>query len=119
MRIETRQTNVPFSDALRAFVEQRVGAALKRYRDHRLGRVRVWIEDENGPRHGDEDKVCRIVLEMEPHVLDGGGQIVAEGSSHDAYAAVTKAAHRLHGTVRRRIERQHNVRRPREARALP
>ncbi len=104
MTIETRQTNVPFSDDLRAYVEQRLGASLKRYSD-RLGRVRVWLEDQNGARHGDEDKVCRIVLEVGPH-----DKLVAEGASHDAYAAVGKAVHRLHSTVRKLIDRRHNVR---------
>ena len=110
MTIETRQTNVPFSDDLRSYIEHRLDASLRRYKD-RLGRIRVWLEDQNGPRHGDEDKVCRIVLEVEPR-----DQLIAEAKSHDAYAAVGKAVSRLHGGVRRLIDREHRSRQHRAAR---
>jgi ribosomal subunit interface protein len=104
MTIETRQTNVPFSDALREHVAQRLGAALARF-SSRVGRARVWVRDLNGPRHGEFDKVCRIVAEVSP-----SGQLVAEARADDPYAAVSQAAARLHGAMRRAIDRRHRRR---------
>jgi ribosomal subunit interface protein len=100
MTIETRQTNVPFSDALREHINRRLGGALHRFSD-RIGRARVWVGDLNGPRHGEYDKVCRIVAEV-AH----GGTMVAEARSDDAYSAVTQAVARLHGEVRRAHDRK-------------
>jgi ribosomal subunit interface protein len=108
MTIETRQTNLPFSDALREHVAQRLGAAMSRF-STRIGRARVWVSDLNGPRHGEFDKVCRIVAEVSPR-----GQLVAEARADDPYAAVSQAAARLHAEVRRAIDRR---RRRRERRA--
>jgi len=104
MTIETRQTNLPFSDALREHVSQRLSSALHRF-STRIGRARVWVSDLNGPRHGEFDKVCRIVAEVSP-----GGQIVAEARADDPYAAVSQAAARLHGEVRRVIDRRNRRR---------
>jgi len=101
MTIETRQTNVPFSTSLREHVNHKLGQALGRFQD-RLGRARVWVEDLNGPRHGHDDKLCRIVVEVEPRE-----QIIAEATSDDPYTAVSLAVARLHRVVRRVIDRGH------------
>jgi ribosomal subunit interface protein len=110
MTIETRQTNVPFSDALRDHVSRRLQGAMARF-STRIGRTRVWVEDLNGPRHGRYDKVCRIVAEVTP-----GGQVVAEARTDDAYSAISQAAARLHAEVRRLIDRNHRNRVLRSAR---
>jgi putative sigma-54 modulation protein len=89
MTIETHQINVPFSEALRQFVDERVKASLRRHIDY-IGRVTVRLADVNGPRHGAADKVCRLRVELE-----GTGALVAVGESHDVYAAVRDAAHRI------------------------
>ncbi len=100
MTIETRQTNVPFSEPLREHVNRRLATALSRFSD-RIRRARVWVEDLNGPRHGEFDKVCRIVVES-----SHGGTLVAEARSDDAYVAVSQAVARLHGEVRRAYDRR-------------
>jgi ribosome hibernation promoting factor len=94
MRIDIRHSNFPLSGALTDHVERTVGLALRRFAG-RVAAIAVRLVDVNGPRGG-LDKRCRIVL-----TLDGGGQLVAQGLSDDAYAAVGRAAERLHGQVAR------------------
>jgi ribosomal subunit interface protein len=110
MTIETRQTNVPYSDALREHVARRLNHAMARFSE-RVGRARVWVEDLNGPRHGEFDKVCRIVAEVAPT-----GTVVAEARADDYYTAVTQACARLHAEVRRVMDRRHRTRALRSAR---
>ena len=97
MEIETRQVSLPLSDALRSFIAHRVGATLRRH-IARVAKVVVRLNDVNGPRGGAADKMCRILVD-----LDSQACIVAEGSSHDIYAAVRDAAMRLGHAVDRRL----------------
>jgi putative sigma-54 modulation protein len=99
MTIETRQLNLPFSEALRAFVEHRVQSSLRRHVD-RVSRVRVRVGDVNGPRHGVADKVCCVEVE-----LDHTRAVFVRGFADDIYAAVTDAAHRVGRAVDRRLGR--------------
>jgi ribosomal subunit interface protein len=100
MQIETRQVSLPLSDALRTFIDHRVGATLRRHID-RVARVVVRLNDVSGPRHGADDKVCKIQLD-----LDSKACLVAEGKSHDIYLAVRDAALRLGHAVDRRLGKQ-------------
>ena len=100
MQIETRQVSLPLSDALRAFIDNRVGATLRRHID-RVARVVVRLNDVNGPRGGGADKVCKIQVD-----LDSKACLVAEGTSHDIYNAVRDAAIKLGHAVDRRLGRQ-------------
>jgi ribosomal subunit interface protein len=102
MTIETRQLNLPFSEALRAFIEHRLQSSLRRHVDH-VSRVRVRVGDVNGPRGGTADKVCTVEVEVE-----GGGHsraVVVRGFADDIYTAVSDAAHRVGRAVDRRLGR--------------
>jgi ribosomal subunit interface protein len=106
MTIETRQLNLPFSEALREFIEHRLQSSLRRHVD-RVSRVRVRVGDVNGPRGGMADKVCTVEVEV-----DGGGHtraVVARGFADDIYAAVTDAAHRVGRGVDRQLGRSMRV----------
>lgn len=100
MQIETRQVSLPLSDALRSFIDHRVGATLRRHID-RVARVVVRLNDVAGQRGGAADKVCKIQVD-----LDSEACLVAEGASHDIYAAVRDAALRLGHAVDRRLGKQ-------------
>lgn len=98
MRIEVRHSNIPISEALEAYIQRKLGRALMRFQE-RVADVAVRLVDENGPRGG-VDLRCRVVVG-----LVGGRQIVVQGVAEDAYAAVTRAAVRLNGQVKRAVGR--------------
>ena len=89
---------------LSAHVERRLRFALTRF-SSRIGRVNVFLADQNGPRGG-IDKTCRIVVRL----LDGG-DVVAEVSDVAWEVAVDRATTRIgHSTgrelARRRVGRR-------------
>lgn len=51
------------SPELREDVEQRIERALERFRP-RIGRVNVFLADENGPKNG-IDKSARVIIDIE------------------------------------------------------
>jgi putative sigma-54 modulation protein len=106
MRIELRPVNIQRSELLEAHVHHKIDLALRRFQD-RVADVTIRIVDENGPRGG-LDTRCRIVVS-----LVGGRKVVVQGLAEDAYAAVSRAAGRLHEQVNRAFER------PLSNRALP
>jgi ribosomal subunit interface protein len=113
MTIETRQLNLPFSEALRAFIEHRIQSSLRRHVD-RVARVRVRVADVNGPRGGMADKVCSVEVE----VMGSAGHtraVVARGFADDVYVAVTDAAHCVGRAVDRCLGRSSLGRGPRHA----
>lgn len=99
MTIETHQINLPFSDTMRAFVDERIRASLRRHVD-RVGRVVVRLADD-----GHADKVCRLHVE-----LDKDKPIVAVGEDTDIYVAIRDAAARVGRVVDRTLNRRHSVR---------
>lgn len=99
MTIETHQINLPFSEAMRVFVDQRVRASLRRHVD-RVGRVVVRLADD-----GSAEKVCKLHVE-----LDHAAPIVAIGESADVYTAIRDAAARVGRVVDRTLGRRHSLR---------
>ena len=87
MRVEIRRRRLEVSERLREHVERRLRAALGRFAG-RLGGVRVYLRDVNGPRGG-PDKRCRIVVHLPP-----GGRAVVSGMAADPYTAVARTAER-------------------------
>jgi hypothetical protein len=72
MKIQIRKRRVEVSDALRAYVERRLGFALGRFGD-RLGPITVRFSDVNGHRGG-VDKRCQIHVDfMPPRKRAGSG----------------------------------------------
>jgi ribosomal subunit interface protein len=98
MMIETRAMEFPVTDAIRAHVDARVGAA--------VGPVARWVlnvtarlEDVNADRGG-VDKRARVVA-----TLRHRGAVVAEGTDADLYVAVDLAASRLRRSCLRAVKR--------------
>ncbi len=91
------------SPALREHCERRLETALGRFRE-RLGRISVWLSDENGPKGGD-DLRCRVVAD-----IAGGRTIVVEAQTNDAYASVDVVADKLGVAVAREVDRTSNPR---------
>lgn len=98
MRIEIRGRGLTTSDGLRARLERRLAFALGRFAP-RIGRVRVRLEDVNGPRGG-VDKRCRLEIAIHPDLT-----VVVEEPDPDLYAAIDRAAERAGRAVARELQR--------------
>ena len=85
-------SNREMSDALREYIERKLQLSLDRF-DHRLDRVRVRLEDVNGPRGG-LDKHCRLHVTGRP-----SWRIHVEGAGVTFYDAVDAATHRARRSV--------------------
>lgn len=101
MRIPIEVTSkLDNSDALNAHVEREVENALHAHQEY-VARVRVTVEDANGPRGGADDKVARITV-----TLRGSIRLVASARAEDIYVSVARAAERAKNAVAHRIERR-------------
>jgi putative sigma-54 modulation protein len=99
MRVRVFGRSLATSDAQRAFVQRKIGAALRRVR--RLGGTAdVRLADLNGPKGG-VDQACTVVL-----TPPGLRTIRIEERAADSYAAVERAARRLRRTVARILDRR-------------
>lgn len=99
MRIIIQSQGFVMTEALRAYVEQRIRTALG-WSVARLRRIAVFLSDINGPRGG-IDKRCKIELQ-----LSGGKAVIIEDTEADLYAAIDRAAGRADQTLMRRVRRQ-------------
>ena len=96
MQIELRIRNVNLAGSLQSYVERRLRYALRRL-GNRLGRVKVWVSDINGPRGG-PDKHRRVSLELNPI-----GTLTAEGTHPDLYVSISGTdSYRRHDIQNRR-----------------
>lgn len=98
---------------LTSHVERRLRFALTRF-SGRIGRVNVFLADQNGPRGG-IDKTCRIVVR-----LNDGGDVVAEVSDVNWEVAVDRATTRIGHSTGRELARRRagrRIGRPESARA--
>jgi ribosomal subunit interface protein len=100
MELDVRGRHLQVSNALRAHLARRLAFALGRV-GHRIGSVRVRIEDVNGPKGG-IDKRCRIAVRG-----DRGWIVMIEEWDSDAYGAVDRAAGRAGRAVARALGRMH------------
>jgi ribosomal subunit interface protein len=100
MNLDVRGRHMQVSDALRAHLARRLAFALGRV-SHRIGSVRVRLEDVNGPKGG-IDKCCRIAVRG-----DRGWIVMIEEWDSDAYGAVDRAAGRAGRAVQRTLGRMH------------
>lgn len=87
------------AETLRKYAERRLCFALRRFA-HRIRRLRIDVEDLNGPRGG-VDKQCRILAEVVP-----SGRLVIEETDVHIYEALDQAADRLKRCVRRDLGRR-------------
>jgi ribosome-associated translation inhibitor RaiA len=88
------------SQAVVDHVTARIDAAVGRFAD-RVARIRVRLEDINGPRHGPADKQCTVDVS-----LARGGHVIVRELRDDLYAAITVAADRTKSAVSRRLARR-------------
>jgi putative sigma-54 modulation protein len=98
MKIQIRKRRVEVSDALRAYVERRLGFALGRFGD-RLGPITVRFSDVNGHRGG-VDKRCQIDVDLRPL-----GSVQAVVTDTGPFAALDRAAGLISRSVARAIKR--------------
>lgn len=98
MHIDLKGHGVTFTEALGEHARRRLAFALSRF-EPRLARVRLHLEDVNGPKGG-VDKRCRVVVH-----LTQGGEVLAEDVSSDAYEAIASAVERVSRGLGRTFER--------------
>lgn len=99
MELELRVRGTYFLEALRNYTEHRLRFSVRRL-GHSIKRLRVSVEDLNGPRGG-VDKRCRIIAEISP-----SGKLIIEETDPRIHEAVDRAADRLRRSVRRELKRR-------------
>ena len=104
MQLEIQARNSLLTDALRAYIEQRLSLDLSSRYDQ-IQRIVVQLSDINGT-HGGSDKRCQIQVKL-PRLKD----IVIEDTDSDLYVAIDRATDRASRTVTRRLARWFNERR--------
>ncbi|HUZ45895.1 MAG TPA: HPF/RaiA family ribosome-associated protein [Terriglobia bacterium] len=100
MELELHVRGTHFAETLRRYAERRFRFALRRF-THHVKRLRIDVEDVNGPRGG-VDKQCRILADVAP-----SGKLVLREKDAHLYAAMDRAADRLKHSVCRDIQRRH------------
>jgi len=98
MYIEIRAKEFTLTDGIRLHIERRLGFALDRFAQ-RIPVVRVYVRDINGPRHGADDKCCRLSVRLAHKLL------VLEERAVDLYEAIDRAAHRVRKMIARAVKR--------------
>lgn len=99
MDLELHVRGTYFLQAARDYAERRFRFSLRRL-SHRVKRLRICIEDLNGPRGG-VDKRCLIVAQVAPF-----GNLVIEETDAHIHEAMDRAANRLRRTLRRELKRR-------------
>jgi putative sigma-54 modulation protein len=97
MQISIQSNDFVLTEALRAYTEQRLKAALG-CAGTRMRKLHVSLSDINGPRGG-RDKRCKIQVQ-----LAGGKDVLIEDTEADLYHAIDRAAERADRAVVRRVE---------------
>ncbi len=110
MQLITIANGVSVSGELRDFIQRCVDSAFA-HRGEFVRRIRLTLIDVNGPRHGEDDIVCRVQPEF------AAGTLIAESRADNPFAAVAracdKASHALaRQSAKRRSQRRRRSRRP-------
>jgi hypothetical protein len=99
MRIEFHVHGQTLTKDLREHAEASLRRALRRFA-RRVGRVRVYLWDANGPRGG-VDQGVRLIVELLP-----AGEVLVRETDENAFAAVAAAVSRARYAVRRELRRR-------------
>jgi putative sigma-54 modulation protein len=91
--------NQPTSEALSDHIKARLGAALNQHADH-VSQVSVRIDDQNGPKGG-EDLQARIAVSFKHQPT-----LLFQETGSDAYKLISVIADRVKQTVGRQMGRQ-------------
>lgn len=98
MQLEIRGRDIYVSHALRAHIERRLRFALNCFAS-RISKVRVKLEDLNGPRGG-IDKCCQLAISLAP-----SSRIVMEDRASSVYTAIDRVAAKAGCYIGRRLKR--------------
>lgn len=98
MRLNLHTDGIEVNDDLTGLVDQRVEAALSRFKAH-LGDVDVRLGDVNGPKGG-IDKLCTLTI-----TVRNGADVRIEEEAETIEAALTKAASRAKTVVGQRVDK--------------
>ena len=82
------------TEALREYARRRLSFAISRFR-HRVHHITVRLVDLNGPRRGIDSR-CSMTAD-----LVDGRSLVVEATEASPFVAITRAAERLGGVLRR------------------
>jgi len=104
MQIEIQARNFSTTQAMRAYIERRMGFALGTCYRHVM-RILVRLSDINGPRGGN-DKRCHLEV-----ILPGQAPVVVEDTEADLYLAINRATSRAGRAVMRRLRRRRDINR--------
>ena len=99
MRVELRVRNTDLTEALRGYIERRLGLTLDRFEDQ-VGRVRVKVSGLNGGRGGTK-KSCRISADLNPF-----GRVAVQETDLDLHAAIDHAVNRVGRLLGQRLEKE-------------
>jgi ribosome-associated translation inhibitor RaiA len=108
MKVEIRHRGVNVGEKQKSLIKRRLARVFGRFARH-VGQTWVYLRDVNGPRGG-PDLECRVVVDLPPRA-----RAVVASLDRDIGAAVSLAAHRLRGALRRHVQRRrarHLRRRP-------
>ncbi len=106
MHIEIRAKDFTLTDGIRSHIERRLGFALDRFTPM-VRFVHIWIGDVNGPKHGTDDKFCRLAIQLRH------GRAVLEKRAADLYVAIDRAAHGVSKKIARQLKRTYRPVSPR------
>ncbi len=98
MLIQVSGKGFELGSELRAEVKGKMEGALERF-SSRIGRVNVFLADENGPKNG-IDKSLRVIIDLERLPL-----IVLEEKGEEWLSILDRSAERAAHTVSRQVER--------------
>ena len=96
MQVDISMNTKLRSSALISYIMRRIESGFDRF-ESRIRRLRVRVEDINGPRGG-ADKQVRLTLSVTPT-----GTVSVKGVAADTYAAVDQVIERSKHAVARRI----------------
>ncbi len=104
MRVFIRHHGLDLTTDDRQMIERVMGHALDRI-EHDVLSVTVFLADINGPKGG-IDKECRVLLHLKQR-----GFCAIEDKDDDLTRMMDRIADRVHHTVSRHLDKQHNHRR--------
>jgi ribosome-associated translation inhibitor RaiA len=90
------------SEALRTHIQDHVNNALNSHEAH-VTAVVVSVSDENGPKHGANEKKFHAVVSIR-----GTGEVIVDERGDDIYAVVQGGCDRLKLSVTRKVEKAHD-----------
>ncbi len=104
MHLQVNGLNISLSDTLLAHVDTRFRFALDRI-ENQITRVSVRLEDQNGPRGG-EDKHCKVIV-----TLRAGGTVVLNEKGNNFYNVIDRASEKTKRLINKNSEKKRSRRR--------